>query len=158
MDFYRDWNDYKMGFGSVTGNFWLGLDILDYLTSQAGHTYELRIDMVFSTTGEKHFLKYSSFRVGSEADNYRLNVSGFSSDRLQDTLAYQNGMPFSTHDRDIRSCVSSFRSGWWYNGCHKIHLNGMYGRDENDPAGVTIGYNGIHTALSFVEMKFRRTP
>ena len=25
VDFYRDWLDYKTGFGSLTGEFWLGI-------------------------------------------------------------------------------------------------------------------------------------
>ena len=76
LDFYRDWNEYKTGFGSADGNFWLGNDKLSALTSQG--QYELRIDFV-SKSGQHHYAKYSSFSVGNEGTNYRLSVSGYDS-------------------------------------------------------------------------------
>ena len=34
-DFYRNWNDYKYGFGELHREFWLGNDIIYLLTLQA---------------------------------------------------------------------------------------------------------------------------
>ncbi|GFN76721.1 angiopoietin-4 [Plakobranchus ocellatus] len=34
VDFYRNWDDYRVGFGSLEGEFWLGNDNIHYLTTQ----------------------------------------------------------------------------------------------------------------------------
>ncbi|KAK0060507.1 BpsFReDn9, partial [Biomphalaria pfeifferi] len=34
VDFFRTWDEYRHGFGSLEGEFWLGNDNIHYLTSQ----------------------------------------------------------------------------------------------------------------------------
>ncbi|XP_065198662.1 fibroleukin-like [Sycon ciliatum] len=160
VDFYRDWNAYKRGFGSASGEFWLGLDTLHYLTSQADSTYELRVGMVFNTTGVKHYAKWSTFRVEGEANNYKLHVSGFASPTLTDSMKFHNGQQFSTRDRDHDSfsgfdCSNAFKGGWWYKNCHGVNVNGLYGRSDRDATGVVYNQGGFKS-LKFVEMKLRR--
>ena len=129
VDFYRDWRSYKEGFGDVSGEFWLGLDNIHYLTLPSVGEWELRIDMTFAN-GEKHYATYSHFHVSSEADKYRLHISGFSSPTLRDNMAVHNNMAFSTkgQDNDLlsRSCAQAYQGAWWYNACHYSNLNGQY--------------------------------
>jgi hypothetical protein len=75
INFYRAWKDYKKGFGSLGGEFWLGLDHIHRIT--ASRKYRLRIDLE-DFAGNKRFAEYSSFRVGNERDNYRLKIGSYS--------------------------------------------------------------------------------
>ena len=75
VDFNKYWVDYEDGFGSLTGEFWYGLRAIHCLTSRG--QWQLRIDYT-TTTGVKGYLLYSTFRVGSAAENYKLTISGFS--------------------------------------------------------------------------------
>ena len=78
VDFYRNWTEYKQGFGdmsALSGNFWLGNDNLHRLTSQDNYT--LRVDL-WDWEGNTAYAEYSSFDVGDEGTNYRLTVSGYS--------------------------------------------------------------------------------
>ncbi|XP_078337945.1 fibroleukin-like isoform X2 [Crassostrea virginica] len=73
--FYRDWASYKSGFGSLLSEFWLGNDNIHVLTN-SGLTF-LRIELM-DYTGEWRYAEYSTFLVESEANKYRLTVSGYS--------------------------------------------------------------------------------
>ena len=70
-DFYRNWTDYKNGFGNLTGEFWLGLDKIHRLT-QSGQNV-LRVDLE-SFENETRFAIYEKFFVGNETQHYILNV------------------------------------------------------------------------------------
>ena len=69
MNFERSWEDYKNGFGYLRYDFWLGNEILSYITNQA--VYELRIDMELSN-GSAFHVTYDSFRISDEKDDYKM--------------------------------------------------------------------------------------
>ena len=159
VDFYRDWKSYKEGFGDVSGEFWLGLDNIHHLTLPSVGEWELRIDMTFAN-GEKHYATYSHFRVSSEADKYRLHISGFSSPALGDKMAYHNNMTFSTRDQDndktSGSCAQTHRGAWWYNACHRSNLNGQYRSHGTGSLYISWYHDLQYEVVKFVEMKIRR--
>ena len=155
VDFNRGWVDYEDGFGSLTGEFWYGLQPLHCLTNQG--QWEMRIDFTL-TDGTKSYLSYSSFSLGPASSNYQLSISGYkgiaSSDPFADSYSL-NGMPFTTKDRDNdkwdKNCAVDNvgnAGGWWYNACSYIFLN-------NKPNNTFGMYLGGWKALSFTEMKIR---
>ena len=73
VDFYRNWSDYKHGFGDVYGEFWLGLDKIHRLTSD--NNSMLRVDLE-DFKGNTTYAEYNIFGVMSEKDKYRL-ILGF---------------------------------------------------------------------------------
>ena len=86
------------------------------------------------------------------------NVSGDAGD----SLAYHNGMKFSTKDRDndlaSYSCAQLKKGGWWYNKCHHSNLNGLYLRGPNIQFAVGViwyYWRGDYYSLQKTEMKIR---
>ena len=77
-DFFRDWDDYKKGFGDPEGEYWLGNTILHQLTSDGG-SHQLRIDMS-DWNGERTFVQYDNFSVTGEEDKFRIVLGQFSGD------------------------------------------------------------------------------
>ena len=73
-DFYRDWNTYKNGFGSVNRDFWLGNDHIHSLTSHGN--YILRIDME-NFNGETRFAEYVGFSIDTESSYYTLRYTAY---------------------------------------------------------------------------------
>lgn len=142
VDFYRGWNDYKNGFGTIGSEFWLGNEKIYYLSVQA--TYELRIDMwdwediirgTSTQTGNYYQGGSSFFFVEDEKNFYKLRVP-------EDFYAYQgqgvgsSGLrlhigPFTTFDRKaetlMENCAIKFHCGWWFRTCvRNSNLNGRY--------------------------------
>ena len=75
VDFYQGWNDYKKGFGNLYGEFWLGLDKINRLTSS--DRYKLRVDLE-DTEGKTAYAEYNLFAITSERTKYQLSLGGYS--------------------------------------------------------------------------------
>ncbi|XP_071156920.1 microfibril-associated glycoprotein 4-like [Mytilus edulis] len=127
INFFRDWESYKRGFGKMSGEHWLGNEHLHQLTSH--ETYMLRIDMTDfeNSKDSKRHAVYSTFSVSSEHSGYKLDVTGYSGDAGDAMKKHQNGSTFSTFDKDnIGNCAVDHKGGWWYGACHESNLNGLY--------------------------------
>ncbi|KAF3687852.1 Fibrinogen gamma chain Precursor [Channa argus] len=167
VDFNKNWIQYKEGFGYLspddTTEFWLGNDKIHLLTTSSTVPTVLRIELV-DWDGQKRYADYHTFRLGPEADMYRLTYSfylggdagdafdgyDFGDDVSDKFYTSHNGIQFSTHDKDNDkydgSCARQDGSGWWMNRCHAAHLNGKYyqgGRYTEKDAGEFGFDNGI---------------
>ena len=75
IDFNQDWNTYKTGFGQLTGEFWLGNDIIHSLTKH--HDQKLKIELV-SPEGETEYADYGQFWILDEEEKYKLVATEYS--------------------------------------------------------------------------------
>ncbi|NWR60064.1 FCN1 protein, partial [Bucorvus abyssinicus] len=159
VNFLRDWESYKRGFGSQLTEFWLGNDNIHFLTSLG--PCELRIDLR-DFENNYYFAKYASFRVLGEAEKYQLVLGDFLGGNAGDSLSYHKDMPFSTTDQDNDlssfNCATEYKGAWWYNDCHYSNLNGMYwlGAHESYADGINWKTGKeYHYSHKRTEMKFR---
>jgi hypothetical protein len=155
-DFYRNWTEYKNGFGDLNGEYWLGNKYLSLLTSDGGH--ELRIE-IEDFEGNSAYAKYSKFKIHPEEDNFKLEVSGFSG-TAGESLYYHSGNMFSTYDHDtsLSNCAKKNHGAWWYGSCQLSNLNGQYYNQpgERGVTGITwLYWKNDYYSLKKVEMKFR---
>ena len=130
QNFNRDWLEYKRGFGSIEDKtYWMGLDEINKLTTSGSYSLEIHLEK----NGVTNVVKWSSFKVGSELEKYKLSISGFDAGTsgLTDQLAYHNGKYFTTRDKDNdksgnENCAQLYGSGgsgWWFYNCYSSQLN-----------------------------------
>uniref|UniRef100_K1PSD4 Tenascin n=1 Tax=Magallana gigas TaxID=29159 RepID=K1PSD4_MAGGI len=160
IDFYRNWTEYKNGFGFANHEYWIGNDMLHRLTSLKPQ--EMRVD-IERFNGEKAYAVYSSFSVGDEANNYILSVQGYSGN-AGDSLNYHNNMAFTTQDQDDDrwsggNCATDWGSAGWFNICFKANPNGQYIDSEktNDPKYL-VWYHWKNSWVSLKSMKLMIRP
>ena len=153
--FNRSWDEFKIGFDSTNGNYWIGNDRLSQLTLSG--PYKLRFDLQLSNHSW-YWAEYSRFTVLGESSNYTIQVSGYSGN-AGDALAYQNGMMFTTYDRDndrwnnernsynTANCAVYHGGGFWYKDCSRCGVNIVRGRGD-DFRWWTTAHDGVSLQTS----------
>uniref|UniRef100_A0A8C3FCY3 Fibrinogen C-terminal domain-containing protein n=1 Tax=Chrysemys picta bellii TaxID=8478 RepID=A0A8C3FCY3_CHRPI len=128
VSFFTTWHDYKHGFGTLDGEHWLGLESTRRVTGQGPGPYVLRV-LLEDWAGHQAYAHYDHFALEPESDSYRLRLGRYRGS-AGDSLAWHDGRPFSTLDRDhdaySGSCAHYHKGGWWYNACAHCNLNGVW--------------------------------
>ncbi|XP_059168780.1 ficolin-2-like [Physella acuta] len=156
IDFYRNWTEYKYGFGDYKiGDFYLGNENIYCLNVMYPH--ELRIDMTYK--GVSYYAYYSNFTLSSEIQMYKISIKGYSG-TVKDSFTVNNNQEFTTYDVDNdnggnNNCAVVYHGAWWYNACHTVHLNGVWRSKVNSKGLMWQSITGNYDSVSSCEMKIR---
>ncbi|MCL4144714.1 UNVERIFIED_CONTAM: hypothetical protein GTU68_025837 [Idotea baltica] len=161
-DFFRGELDYQLGFGNLTGEFWLGLDNIHALVNQTH--MELRVDLE-DFDGEKRWAKYDHFHIEDSAGKYILKLEDYQGD-AGDDLTYHNDAQFTTkdadHDSSSYNCAEVRKGAWWFKDCSYSNLNGFQhiGSYKRSSSGWSDGifwqrFRGFDYSLKLTQLSVR---
>ncbi|XP_062996846.1 angiopoietin-2-like [Elgaria multicarinata webbii] len=140
VDFQRTWKEYKEGFGSPPGEYWLGNNFIHLITKQSPYSLYIKLQ---DWENNEAYATYEHFQVGPEEQNYRLYVRSYSGTAGRTSSLSPSGTDFSTkdidNDRCACKCAQMAGGGWWFDACGPSNLNGIY----YPPSPAMIRYNGM---------------
>uniref|UniRef100_A0A1A8H7Z5 Angiopoietin-like 4 n=1 Tax=Nothobranchius korthausae TaxID=1143690 RepID=A0A1A8H7Z5_9TELE len=131
QNFNQLWESYKNGFGSLNGEFWLGLDNIHSLSKQGQYILQVELS---DEAGQQREARYK-FQLDGEEKMFALHLEQESPSGVQEdiVIAGASGLPFSTADRDNDlaadiNCAQTLSGGWWFSSCGESNLNGKFPR------------------------------
>ncbi|XP_065942406.1 microfibril-associated glycoprotein 4-like [Magallana gigas] len=132
-NFTRNWTEYKHGFGTPYGDYWIGNDAIHQLTTRRNSSLVVTVTPMNSSLVSLKL--YYQFYIDGEDQNYTLQIANPGYGNLDDDPFFKTtGMPFSTfdvdNDKSITNCAADHLGGWWFNMCHSAFLNGPWQSDE----------------------------
>ncbi|KAM8701534.1 hypothetical protein ACLKA7_002415 [Drosophila subpalustris] len=149
LNFFRNWTEYKRGFGNLAGDFFVGLDKLHAITVSQPHELYIYLE---DFDGNKRFARYDEFLIGNETDKYVMAKLGKYVGDMGDSLTYHANMKFSTYDNDSSqgNCAVMRMGAGWYNNCYNsasapnYSSNNLFGLYLNGSLGDILKWKGMY--------------
>jgi len=155
--FFRNWTEYREGFGEAAKEIWLGLEAIFLLTNV--EPMQLRIHLE-DWEGNRTVIVVNEFKVSNEEEGYKIFYKNFKP-ALGKSLP-SRGTKFSTVDRDndswSKNCAERFSGAWWYTACLNSNLNGLYLRGAHESFGDGINWyhwRGYKYSMKSTVMKIK---
>ncbi|XP_052892297.1 microfibril-associated glycoprotein 4-like [Anopheles moucheti] len=158
VNFYRNWTEYKQGFGDLRGEHWLGLEKLHAIVKTRQHELLIVLEDFDDVLTYAH---YDDFKIGDESEKYKINSLGQYTGTAGDSFSYHKDEVFSTYDQDndqfSANCAKEWNGAWWFYMCYKSHLNGKYLNKANRcEAGIIWDtFRGMDYSLKSTKMMVR---
>ncbi|XP_050082426.1 angiopoietin-related protein 1-like [Anopheles aquasalis] len=156
LDFYRDWNEFRDGFGDLQKEFWLGLEKVHQITK--GRRHELMIELK-DFAGTYKYAHYLTFEIGSESEEYNLKRLGTYNGTAGNEMVMNDGRKFTTKDRDNdvydENCAQMYQGAWWHKQCTAANLNGLYINTINKTSMHWYDFKKGRHGLSYSGMMIR---
>lgn len=116
VNFYRNWTEYKTGFGNLSSEYFIGLERLHQMTTIEPQVLYIHLE---DFEGKTRYAEYNHFVVANESESYAITELGEFQGDVRDRLDI---IAFSTFDRDNDAdanfnCAEKFHGGWWYSDC-----------------------------------------
>ncbi|XP_044056033.1 angiopoietin-related protein 4-like, partial [Siniperca chuatsi] len=135
QNFNQLWESYKRGFGSLNGEFWLGLENIHSLSKQGQYVLQVELSDWAGQQQQPAVVARYQFQLDGEEKKFTLHLQQESSSGVQEKIMKTgaSGVPFSTADRDNDlaadiNCAELLSGGWWFSSCGKSNLNGRFPR------------------------------
>lgn len=160
-NFYRNWQQYKDGFGKLQREFWFGNQNIHALTAQAILPQGSQAMVYYRLASSGRIGdRYDQFQVDNERLKYRLHATAKGVASSTNSLSgLHNNMQFSTYDRDSdnnssKHCARLNHGGWWYNNCNAAYnMNGDYDRYQEKSGQKTFNWSGHQLVASEIQVR-----
>ena len=113
--------------------------------------------MLKYANGTEHTYTYQYFKVDGAEDNFTLHIGQRQPSPGRDNMAYHNGRPFSSYDKDndawsLNCALHNSQGkggGWWYSACINSGLTRLH---------PDIYWYSVSSTINYIEMKIRPKP
>ena len=118
--FFKVLNDFKLGFGDINGNHWLGFNSINKILS----TGDFMVRFEFDSSTQKYFSELDLIKIAPEDQLFKLTLGNLVNYTIRANFQGHSGQRFCTTDNcDCNNNSFNGWSGWWYaNNCGGLYF------------------------------------